>query len=248
MKDKSLIYKDNRIIEASYRLTLKEQRIVLFCIRQINSNEPLTESKLFTISASEYSSVFGMTKDAAFREIKAAMDQLYERSIKVIDDSGKTDDYRWISRKSVVMPAQTIGFRFATDIAPFLSNLKGRFTKYQFMNVRNMGSVFSIRIYEMLMQWKIKKTMIITIDQLKDRLQVSDKYPAFANVKQKVIDPAIAEINEFSDITANYELLKVGRKVVSVKFTFEFKPGINHKDVANIEGLSAIKGIKAGLK
>jgi plasmid replication initiation protein len=79
-------------------------------------------------------------------------------------------------------------------------------------------------------------------------LQVSDKYPAFANVKQKVIDPAIAEINEFSDITANYELLKVGRKVVSVKFTFEFKPGINHKDVANIEGLSAIKGIKAGLK
>lgn len=248
MVDKSLICKDNRIIEASYKLTLKEQRIILFCIRQINSIEPLTESKLFTISASEYSSVFGMSKDAAFREIKAAMDQLYERSIKVIDGNGKMDDYRWISRKSAIMPSQTIGFRFATDIAPFLSSLKGRFTKYQFMHVSNMNSVFSIRIYEMMMQWKIKKTMTITIEQLKDRLQVSDKYPAFANIKQKVIDPAITEINKYSDINAKYELIKTGRKVTAIKFTFGYKNGAEEKCDIKTDNLASIKAMRAALK
>ena len=248
MENNSLIYKDNRIIEASYRLSLVQQRLVLLAISQINSIEILNNNKIFIITASEYSSVFGIGKDAAFREMKKAIDELYKASVKVIVEEGTVYDFRWISSKTSVTSNQSVQIRFTADIAPFLSNLKGSFTKYKFLNITGMSSVFSIRIYEWMMQWKIKKSVTVSIEQLKDRLQIIDKYPAFANLKQKVIDVAIAEINELTDINISYELIKSGKKVVSVKFTFEFKEGKN----ADVEIKQSIKDvfndIKKGLK
>ncbi len=248
MKDNILIYKDNRIIEASYRLSLVQQRLILLAISQINSVEVLNNNKIFIITASQYSSVFGIGKDAAFREMKKAIDELYKASVKVIVEKGSVYDFRWISSKATVIANQSVEIRFTADIAPFLSNLKGSFTKYKFLNITGMSSVFSIRIYEWMMQWKIKKSVTVSIEQLKERLQIADKYPAFANLKQKVIDVAVTEINEMSDINLSYELIKIGKKVVSVQFTFEFKERKN----ADIEIKQSIKDIlndiKKGLK
>lgn len=244
MTNKNLICKDNRIVEASYKLTLKEQRIVLMSISQINSLEKLNENIIFIISASEYSCAFGMSEDAAIREMKAAIKLLYDRSIKVILDSGAVEDFRWISKKTTELPNKSVGLRFSQDIAPFLSNLKGRFTKYQFAHISDMKSVFSIRIYEMLMQWKVKRSVVISIAQFKDKLEISDKYPAFANVRQKVIEPAILEISKCSDIVANYEVLKTGKKITAVKLSFEYK----NKDNAAIEISSEAKARLSKLK
>jgi len=244
MKSNSLIYKDNRIIEASYRLSLVQQRLVLLAISQINSIENLNNNKVFIITASQYSSVFGISKDAAFREMKKAIDELYKASVKVIVDEGTVYDFRWISSKTSVTSSQSIQIRFTADIAPFLSNLTGNFTKYKFFNITGMSSVFSIRIYEWMMQWKIKKSVTVTIEQLKDRLQITDKYPAFANLKQKVIDVAISEINELSDINISYQLIKLGKKVVSVKFDFEFKD----RKASEIEVKQGIKDVLNDIK
>jgi plasmid replication initiation protein len=229
MSDKSLIYKDNRIVEASYRLTLREQRLVLLCISQINALESLSENKIFTITAAQYSQAFGGDIKHSFRDITGAIDSLFERSIKVTVNEDKIEIFRWISKKSTVLSNQSVEVRFTPDIAPYLSNLKGNFTKYHFLNISGMASVFSIRLYEMLIRWKTKKVIVTGIDDLKEKLQISDKYPAFANLKQKVIDVAVAEINTCSDICVSYELVKDSRKVVAIRFEYAFKDCANTK-------------------
>ena len=246
MKGNELIYKDNKIIEASYRLSLTEQRIILLAISQVNALEKLSEAKIFTISASQYSSVFGVEDKEAFREIKEAIDELSERWVKVIDNFDEKRKIRWVSEKSTVISNRSIEIRFTTAIAPYLSNLKGNFTKYQLVNVSDMKSIYSIRIYEMLMQWKCKRSLTLTVEELRDRLGATSKgYDAFGNIKMKIIDPSVAEINAYSDIDVTYTLIKKGKKVTAVQFTFEFKPEMEPKTVMNKQALSAIKGIKA---
>ena len=248
MAGKSLIYKDNRVIEASYRLTLREQRLVLLAISQVKSLEKLNENRVFTITASEYAAMFGGDTKIAFRDIKVALDELFERYIKVIASEDKTEIIRWISKKSTTVSNQSVEIRFTPDIAPYLSNLKGNFTKYQLLNISGMSSIYSIRIYEMLMQWKCNHSLTLTIDQLKDRLQTGSSYPAFANLRQKVLDVAVTEINECSDIDVAYVLLKSGQKVESVRFGYTFKEGRGPKPSSKADTLDMLRDLKKGLK
>ena len=243
--NKNLIYKDNKIIEASYKLTLTEQRIVLLAISHVNSSEKLTDNLKFSLTAEEYSSIFSISKDEAFREMKEAMDVLGERWVKVIDDGNELTKLRWISMKSSTMDNQSIAFRFDSSITEYLSELTGDFTKYQLLNIAGMKSVYSIRIYEMLMRWKVRRHVTLTVDELKERMQLSSKaYEVFGNIKAKIITPAMREIELYSDIIPNYELIKRGNKVVSVKLMFEYKEGRAPKDELKKDALRAIKHIK----
>jgi plasmid replication initiation protein len=246
--NKNLIYKDNKIIEASYKLSLIEQRIVLLAISQVNSYEKLTEEDVFSLTAEEYSSMFSVSKSEAFRDMKKAMQHLSTRWVKVIDDGNINDEISWISKKSSIISNQSIIIRFTKDISPYLSELEGDFTKYKLLNISGMTSTYSIRIYELMMRWKKNRYSIVALDDLRDRLQLPIKgYPAFGNIKQKILDPAMNEITRCSDIDANYDTIKQGRKVVSIKFNFNYKEGMEPKDTIKKEALNAIKKIKNNL-
>lgn len=226
MTSKDLIYKDNKIVEASYKLSLTEQRIILFAISHVNALEKLTEDDVFTITASEYSLAFSIDKKEAFREMKKAMEDLSNRWVKVIDTADRKTSVAWISEKSMAVSNQSIEIRFGTGIAKYLHKLQGNFTKYQIANIRGMKSVYAVRVYEMLIQWKTTKELTITVDKLRDRLEAQSKaYNTFSNVKLKIIDPAIREICEYSDILADYELIKKGVKVSAIRFFYKYKEG-----------------------
>ena len=69
--DKKLtVYKANKVVEAGYRLTLNEQRVVLACISMINSNKPLTASDKFELSAKEFAA---KSKNAIFKNVLIMM-------------------------------------------------------------------------------------------------------------------------------------------------------------------------------
>ena len=249
MTSNNLIYKDNKIIEASYKLSLTEQRVVLLAIGQVNSSEKLTENDVFVIEASDYSSMFSIDKKESFREMKEAIDSLRGRWVKVIDDGDNYKSIAWLSMIQSSISGQSIQIRFTKDIAPYLSQLEGSFTKYRIKNIRQMSSIYSIRIYELLMRWKDFKTVTLTVEQIRERLQLTSKgYSAFGNVKQKIIEPSINEITQLSDIDASYELIKKGKKVDSVRFSFQFKAGMEPKATQKKDALKAIKKIQSSLK
>ena len=65
---------------------------------------------------------------------------------------------------------------------------------------------------------------IIAVDELRGRLGVADnEYIRMSDFKKRVLDYAIAEINEHTDIIASYEQHKQGRKVTGFAFAFERK-------------------------
>ncbi|MDT0478162.1 RepB family plasmid replication initiator protein, partial [Streptomyces sp. DSM 41014] len=105
-----------------------------------------------------------------------------------------------------------------------MTQLEKHFTSYQLEQVKDLSSIYAIRLYELMMQWRATgKTQQIPIDELRHKLGIEpDQYQKMSNFKDKVLDVAINQINEHTDIKASYEQHKEGRSITG--FTFTFKP------------------------
>ena len=77
------IVKSNHVIEASYRLSLNEQRLILLCIQQIKKGQVITAEKPFLVSAAEVASTYNVTTDRAYVFLQEVADKLYERSLTI---------------------------------------------------------------------------------------------------------------------------------------------------------------------
>jgi plasmid replication initiation protein len=103
---------------------------------------------------------------------------------------------------------------------PYLSNLSNKFTQYKLKNVMQFKSTYSIRIYEMLMQWSSTGKREVEIEWLKKQLQIGDSYLRMIDFKTNVINVAMSEINKHSDIWVKYTQRKAGRTITHFLFTF----------------------------
>lgn len=112
---------------------------------------------------------------------------------------------------------------FHDKILPLLCNLKQNFTQYLVADVADFKSSYSHRIYQLMMQYKSTNYVKISISDLRFMLEIGLKYPLFADMKRRVIDTAVNEINEKSPYSVKYELIKTGRKFTHLELKFKPK-------------------------
>ena len=218
MENNQVVVKDNKIIQASYRLTLVEQRLILAAIAQIDSTKELTEAHGFTIHVSDIRDL--ITSSSAYTDVKRAVDQLYNRTITI---DGDGSERRWIYEKRYNKKQGSVTIFFSPTLIPYLSQLKSNFTKYRLEWVKRFSSQHSIRIYELLVQWQSKGKREVELDWLKGVLQLEDKYARTNNFLQRVIKPSVAEINEHSNLNVTFGVRKSGRTITHIQFKFNLK-------------------------
>lgn len=226
-----VVVKSNKVVEAGYRLSLYEQRILLSCIAQINSKGSLTIDDRFEISAKEIIELSGVISlDRAYSILKEAADKLSLRKVIICDPDPnnpkeKTRSISWTSSVGYLPNEGKVLLRFGFDMIPYLTILTKEFTQYKLENVTKFKSTYSIRLYELLMQWISIGKRELEVDWLKKQLQVEDSYPQMCDFKRRVIDVAIKEINDHSDIHLNKpDQRKSGRVITHFIFTFGLKP------------------------
>ena len=220
-----IAYKSNALIEASYRLTLQEQRFLLVCISRIKSSvdAPSPElQKTMTITATDFHNAFpDMGRQHAEAKLKEAIDRLWDRSVIIRDDS-KREEFRWVQRRAQYLTGEAkVEVTFSDAIMPYLTQLKGQFTKVVVKNVSSLSSTYSIRIYELLQQFRSTGDRTIAIDDFRSMLAVEEKYQQFKDLNKMIIKPAVAELNEKSDLAVTVETVKQGRKVIALRFRFK---------------------------
>ena len=151
------VVKSNKVVEASYMLSVAEQRVLLACIAQIDSTAVLTEEYRFEVTASSVADLAGLENlSNAYRDLKKASEKLYERSV-IIDDPDPDNPIitqrktRWISSIDYVPGAGKVILSFAFGIISYLSQLSCEFTKYKLKHVTRFEGVYSIRLYVRLL-------------------------------------------------------------------------------------------------
>ena len=227
------VVKANSLIEASYRLTLDEMRLLALTIGTMN---PKSDQQVFEFSVSEFVNQFPeVNADRAYTQIKSAIERISERWVKTEDERHVTK-FRWVSSQTYFKKEGRFKIALTNEIMPYLTQLKGQFTQYQLNHISGFTSVHTMRFYELLTQYKRVGQRYITIEDLKKWLQLEDKYNLWAELQRWVIKPSLNEINEKSDLFVEYEPIKKGRKVTGIEFSITYekpvkkRPAFPHKN------------------
>ena len=225
---KELIVKDNALINASYSLELTEQRIILLAILKARENKTPHNQELI-VTAQSYITAFNVHRNTAYKTLKTACDNLFDRrfSYQRYSDKGKVEQVksRWVQSVIYAENESYIKIKFTDEILPLVTMLEKHFTSYELQQVASLKSIHAIRLYELLIQYRTVGKIEISLNDLRLKLGIADgKYPTMNNFKARVLDVGIQQINEHSDITVKYEQVKTGRNITDFKFSFKQKP------------------------
>jgi plasmid replication initiation protein len=231
MSKSELVVKSNRLVEASYRLGLNEQRIILYAICQCREEQQgLLPNLPVTITADSFAKQFpSIDKTNVYRQLKEAMDALYERSVTIHDtdpDSGhaRVKKTRWISEAAYVDGAGNVQVSFTPEVIKYITRLEVEFTSYQLEKVGNMTSAYAVRIYELLSQYREIGNRTLNLTWLRETLGIEPgEYKLTADFIRKVIEVAVKQINDHSDLTVNYKPVKTGRAITDFVFKIKSK-------------------------
>jgi plasmid replication initiation protein len=222
MLKNSIVRKDNRIITACYKLTLNEQRLVLTAIAKVPFDDKIPDE--VEITAQEFLALFpDIGESNVYKYMDEAVDALANKWI-IIDNPIKTKKFRWIDLKTTYHKGSArIGFAFSRHIIPYLEQLKEQFTRYRLGDISNLKSIYSIRLYEMLMQFQNTTFLLIDLDKFKERLGISEKYLVFKDLRRWVIEPAVNELNKKSHLNISFKSHREGRAIKKLEFFFSEK-------------------------
>lgn len=227
------VVKSNSLVQAKYRLSIQEQRIMLLAICQIKKNDQVSEEKLYSVYAKDLAELTGMDRIQSYKELKAASLKLKRREVSIFEKPNGNGKHKstliasWVQSIRYIEGEGKVDLRFNYDMIPYINQLSSEFTEF-FMhslesNAFKMNSSYGYRLYEILMQWKSVGQREIEVEWIRDVFDLPKSYKLLADLKRRVIDPALKDINEHTPYWAKYSQKKTGRKVTHFIFSFGLK-------------------------
>lgn len=231
----ALIKKSNDLIDAKYKFSIWEMRIFISILAQIHKDDQ--DFMAYRIWYKDVIKNFELKSAESYNYLREAGNSLLDKKLfthylnegvkrdVTYNIFGKVDNISKEGQK-ITSSFDKQGYMEITvhpDMKPFLLQLQRNFTAYELKNIVRLG-VYPIRIYELLKQYENIGHRKLSIDEIKYMFELTTEYPLFANFYQRIIEPAIKEINEFTDIQVDdVERVKEGRKVVALHFYFRRK-------------------------
>src|SRR5699024_7146572 len=165
----------------------------------------------------------------SYEAMKRAVEGLYEAGFaysKIDKQSGKMGRYksRWVDKIGYIDDLGCVELVFASDVIPLITRLEARYTEYELKQVVGLQSEYAIRLYELVIQWRsVRKTNLISLSELREKMGLLDEYKRIEALKRRVLDLAVKQINEHTDIIVEYEQHKQGRVITGFTFKFRIK-------------------------
>lgn len=228
MNSKKLVVKDNSLIDASFNLSLVEQRLMLLAIVEARELTDLSYNTPIEVSAKSYREQFGINEKESYSALKDAAVTLKRREFSYVDRYKTFDAItcdNWVNKITYVKDQGLVVLYFTEIVIRMISHLEEQFTRYYLDQVSNFKSKYSIRLYEVIMKWRSTGvTQLYEIEKLRMTLGVDqDKYRTMSLFKTNVLDRALEEINFHTDLHVTYEQFKNGRTITHLQFTMESK-------------------------
>lgn len=216
----------NDLNRSAQGLNIGEKRLLMLAISKLDSKAKPTivdaSSARAIITVSEMVQTYDLNADKAYQEAKKAAEGLMKRQVRLKPNDADSALIQWVGKSAYNKGEGWILIEFYYGLFPSLFELPKLFTSYKLSRASGLKSVYSWRLFELLMQFKSTGMLNILINDFNHALETPDSLRAnFANLRNRVIEPAIKEIANKDGLKVAYEPIKAGRKVKALKFTFK---------------------------
>lgn len=229
------VVKSNKLIQESrFNMTAIEQKMIAYIcslikLKKDNATSILDDYELhYKINIKHYCRICGLNEDSGknYNKVKTTLKELSDKSMWIKTSvTGIEIKVRWLSQVICNKQSGIVEVELNPFMIPYLFNLKGNFISYGLYNILAMHNQYSIRLYEIFKSYKYKQKIYYTIEDFKEMLMINklSAYEKFCNLNSKVINPAIEEINKYTDIIVEVNYKKNGKKCVALEFNVQNK-------------------------
>lgn len=221
-----LVVKHNSLIQKTrYSLNTQQQKIVLYLISRIKPQDDCLQEYDYDIR--DFCKVCGIELSGKnYQNVKDSIQKLADKSFW-IETEEKEMLLRWIEKATIYKKDTRLTIKLDEDLKPFLLNLRSQFTTFELCNILLMRSKYSIRLYEYLKSCLSLESITISIEELKEVLGCDKEYTRWDNFRMRVLDKALKEINQYTDLQVSINLLRHSRVISHIEFV------IVKKDLGN---------------
>jgi plasmid replication initiation protein len=231
------IRQHNALTNARYEYSELQLDLFFFLVSKLRKEQKNT---VYELNIRELSELTGKKYNASYLH-KATAD-MGSRVFEVFTE--KTYEQLWMFQRVKYLLGQgIIEIKLTEDILPYLFDLKENFTSYELASALRLTSKYAKRIYQLCSQWKDKgETKKYDLEDFKKMLGLLDekgngKIKQIGQLREKVLDVAVKQINEHTELHISYSLEKKIRTFKNIVFTvkpqalaetipFELVPGM----------------------
>lgn len=218
------VVKSNELVQRSrYKLSLLEQKIVLFLISKIRPEDEAFHEYQFHMR--DLCQLMGISVNPKnYKNFRDAIQKLSDKSFWVETDTQEML-CRWVLDATITKGDGTVKIRLDDKLKPYLLQLQQQFTAFSLEYVLLMQNKYSIRIYELLKSYEYLTIYTVSVDEFKQRIQ-SASYTAYKDFRINILDPAIEEINKYTDLDIFVDPIREGHAIRWLEFSIYPKTGI----------------------
>ena len=212
------VVKANEIIQrAKTDLGLPELKAFAYILSKVKPTDK--EGQEYIFSVKDYCQVCGLDfkNGGNYDHIKKVLKKLRDTSFWLVNESGQETTVGWLGKAKINKGSGKITVKLDEDIEKYVIGLFENYTQYSLLCTLPMKSNYSFRIYELLKSYAFTGSHTFDIDDLKSKLFATG-YVNFKDFRRKVIEVAVREINEYTDIEVTWEPITRGKKVIQVQF------------------------------
>jgi plasmid replication initiation protein len=222
---------DNKLARSAHGLSLQQKRIISVCLSKIqfSKEHDTTQPLAVLIRATELTEYFSIPLTESYSLLKNGVDGLINSQIKIIDkDNNRVTKINWLCQYTHSDNEGWAEVIFNPTLMPFLTGLKASFTMYNLESFKNIKSIYTWRLAELINMFKSTGFLTMSVSEFLHAINAPEAYAKdFGAVSRRVIQPAVKELKA-AGLTVSCELIKTGRKVTQLKFKYkkEIKPEI----------------------
>ena len=215
------IKQSNRLIEAKYKLTSQEQKLVIAICSQLDKTADNFDT--VRIKVADFADFCGIKSTNRYAEVKRIIMRLLDRKLLIHKNDGGWYGTHWLQSAEYIPEESVVEYRIDERLRPELLQLKAAYLSTPAAPLMEFRRDYSARLYFLLKKMLKVKEFEYSLDFFRERFQLSRSYDIFFNLKNKVLEPALAEINAKSDIDVVHEYIKQGRNYTKIKFVVTLK-------------------------
>lgn len=233
--DKAVVTMSNALVRSGQSLSLAEKRLVALAISKLDTKGGPGRYGLgfeitCKISAEEYAELAQCDVSIAYRDLSRASKRLRKADIEFYEPDYKRKgkpllirvNMGWVTTSRYHLKEGWVELTWNHKVVPHLLGLKREFTTYKLQQASALRSVYSWRLLELLQMFEGSGWANFSLEDFCKAMDATQKQQTnFANIRRRIIEPAIKELQEKDGWKIDWTPEKAGRKVTHIKFVFE---------------------------